>query len=82
MVFKDYADISIAVATPRFGDPVVRNAESLSILGIEISNLGKKARDGKLTLEDMTGGTFTISNGGVLDHYTVPQLLICLKLPY
>ena len=68
----------------RFGDPVVRNAESLSILGIEkeISNLGKKARDGKLTLEDMTGGTFTISNGGVLDHYTVPQLSICLKLPY
>lgn len=68
LVFKDYADISIAVATPKgLVTPVVRNAESLSILGIEkeISNLGKKARDGKLTLEDMTGGTFTISNGGV-----------------
>lgn len=68
LVFRDYADISIAVATPKgLVTPVVRNAESLSILGIEkeISNLGKKARDGKLTLEDMTGGTFTISNGGV-----------------
>ncbi|EMG50173.1 KGD2 Dihydrolipoamide succinyltransferase component of 2-oxoglutarate dehydrogenase complex [Candida maltosa Xu316] len=68
LVFRDFADISIAVATPKgLVTPVVRNAESLSILGIEqeISNLGKKARDGKLTLEDMTGGTFTISNGGV-----------------
>ncbi|RCK63134.1 Dihydrolipoyllysine-residue succinyltransferase [Candida viswanathii] len=68
LVFRDYADISIAVATPKgLVTPVVRNAESLSILGIEkeISSLGKKARDGKLTLEDMTGGTFTISNGGV-----------------
>ena len=68
MVFRDYTDISIAVATPKgLVTPVVRNAESLSILGVEqeISNLGKKARDGKLTLEDMTGGTFTISNGGV-----------------
>jgi len=68
MVFRDYTDISIAVATPKgLVTPIVRNAESLSILGIEqeISNLGKKARDGKLTLEDMTGGTFTISNGGV-----------------
>lgn len=68
MVFRDYTDISIAVATPKgLVTPIVRNAESLSILGIEqeISNLGKKARDGKLTLEDMAGGTFTISNGGV-----------------
>ena len=68
LVFRDYTDISIAVATPKgLVTPIVRNAESLSILGIEqeISNLGKKARDGKLTLEDMTGGTFTISNGGV-----------------
>ncbi|ODV80244.1 putative dihydrolipoyllysine-residue succinyltransferase component of 2-oxoglutarate dehydrogenase complex mitochondrial precursor [Suhomyces tanzawaensis NRRL Y-17324] len=68
LVFRDYTDISIAVATPKgLVTPIVRNAESLSILDIEkeISNLGKKARDGKLTLEDMTGGTFTISNGGV-----------------
>lgn len=68
MVFRDYMDISIAVATPKgLVTPVVRNAESLSILGVEqeISRLGKKARDGKLSLEDMAGGTFTISNGGV-----------------
>lgn len=68
LVFRDYTDISIAVATPKgLVTPIVRNAESLSILGIEnaIASLGKKARDGKLTLEDMTGGTFTISNGGV-----------------
>ncbi|KAI3405937.1 KGD2 [Candida oxycetoniae] len=68
LVFKDYTDISIAVATPKgLVTPIVRNAESRSILGIEkeIAALGKKARDGKLTLEDMAGGTFTISNGGV-----------------
>lgn len=68
LVFRDYTDISIAVATPKgLVTPVVRNAESLSVLEIEqeISRLGKKARDNKITLEDMTGGTFTISNGGV-----------------
>lgn len=68
LVFRDYVDISIAVATPKgLVTPVVRNSESRSILGIEkeIAALGKKARDGKLTLEDMAGGTFTISNGGV-----------------
>ena len=68
LVFRDYADISVAVATPKgLVTPIVRNAESLSILGIEksISDLGRKARDGKLTLEDMTGGNFTISNGGI-----------------
>lgn len=68
MVFRDYMDISIAVATPKgLVTPVVRNAESLSILGVEqeILKLSKKARDGKLSLEDMAGGTFTISNGGV-----------------
>lgn len=68
IVYRDYVDISIAVATPKgLVTPVVRNAESLDILGIEqeIHSLGIKARDGKLTLEDMAGGTFTISNGGV-----------------
>ncbi|OBA13825.1 uncharacterized protein OGAPODRAFT_17478 [Ogataea polymorpha] len=68
MVFRDYVDISIAVATPKgLVTPIVRNAESLSVLEIEeaIANLGARARDGKLTLEDMAGGTFTISNGGV-----------------
>ncbi|KAJ3505996.1 hypothetical protein NLJ89_g7116 [Agrocybe chaxingu] len=68
IVYRDFVDLSIAVATPKgLVTPVVRNAESLSLLDIEreISSLGKKARDGKLTLEDMTGGSFTISNGGV-----------------
>uniref|UniRef100_A0A060T8J2 dihydrolipoyllysine-residue succinyltransferase n=1 Tax=Blastobotrys adeninivorans TaxID=409370 RepID=A0A060T8J2_BLAAD len=68
IVYRDYVDISIAVATPKgLVTPVVRNAESLGVVGIEreISSLGAKARDGKLTLEDMAGGTFTISNGGV-----------------
>ncbi|GME99615.1 unnamed protein product [[Candida] boidinii] len=68
MVYRDYVDISVAVATPKgLVTPVVRNVESLSVLDVEreIAALGAKARDGKITLEDMTGGTFTISNGGV-----------------
>ncbi|KAJ7626432.1 dihydrolipoamide succinyltransferase [Mycena polygramma] len=68
IVYRDYVDLSVAVATPKgLVTPVVRNAESLNFVGIEkeIAALGKKARDGKLTLEDMAGGTFTISNGGV-----------------
>ncbi|KAL3231630.1 Uncharacterized protein RNJ44_00165 [Nakaseomyces bracarensis] len=68
IVYRDYTDISIAVATPKgLVTPVVRNAESLSVIEIEqeIVRLSQKARDGKLTLEDMAGGTFTISNGGV-----------------
>lgn len=68
IVYRDYVDLSVAVATPKgLVTPVVRNAEGLGFIGIEkeIAGLGKKARDGKLTLEDMAGGTFTISNGGV-----------------
>ncbi|KAK7039607.1 dihydrolipoamide succinyltransferase [Favolaschia claudopus] len=68
IVYRDYVDLSVAVATPKgLVTPVVRNAESMNFIGIEkeITALGKKARDGKLTLEDMAGGTFTISNGGV-----------------
>ncbi|KAL6927581.1 2-oxoglutarate dehydrogenase complex E2 component [Hanseniaspora valbyensis] len=68
IVYREYTDCSIAVATPKgLVTPVVRNAESLSVLEIEteIGRLGKKARDGKMSLEDMSGGTFTISNGGV-----------------
>jgi len=68
IVYRDYVDLSVAVATPKgLVTPVVRNAEGLSMIGVEreIAALGKKARDGKLTLEDMAGGTFTISNGGV-----------------
>lgn len=64
----DYNDIAIAVSTPKgLVVPVLRNAQTLSMAGIElgIKDLATKARDGKLTLEDMSGGTFTITNGGV-----------------
>ena len=64
----DYCDISVAVSGPKgLMVPVVRNAELLSFSGIEkeISYLATKAREGKITVDDMTGGTFTISNGGV-----------------
>ena len=64
----DYCDISVAVSGPKgLMVPVVRNAESLSFKSIEseIKRLAIAARDGKITVDDMTGGTFTISNGGV-----------------
>lgn len=63
IVYRDYVDLSVAVATPKgLVTPVVRNAEELSMIGVEreIAALGSKARDGKLTLEDMAGGTFTM----------------------
>jgi len=68
IVYRDYVDISVAVATEKgLVTPVVRNAENMDMITIEksIADLGKKARDNKLTIEDMAGGTFTISNGGV-----------------
>ncbi|CAG8428708.1 unnamed protein product [Penicillium salamii] len=68
IVYRDYVDISVAVATEKgLVTPVVRNTEGKDLVGIEqaIADLGKKARDNKLTIEDMAGGTFTISNGGV-----------------
>lgn len=64
----DFCDISIAVSGPKgLMVPVVRNAETLSFRGIEdeIKRLALRARDGKITVDEMTGGTFTISNGGV-----------------
>jgi len=68
IVYRDYVDVSVAVATEKgLVTPVVRNAENMDMLDIErtITDLGRKARDNKLTIEDMAGGTFTISNGGV-----------------
>ncbi|MFL0162543.1 2-oxoglutarate dehydrogenase complex dihydrolipoyllysine-residue succinyltransferase [Aquirufa salirivi] len=68
MVFHDFCDISIAVSAPKgLVVPVIRNAENLSLAGIEseVVRLAVKARDNKLSLEEMTGGTFTITNGGV-----------------
>ncbi len=64
----DYCDISVAVSGPKgLMVPVVRNAEALSFRGVEaeIKRLALRARDGQITVDDMTGGTFTISNGGV-----------------
>ena len=68
MIFHNYADIGIAVSSPKgLMVPVVRNAEQMSLAEIEreIKRLAIKARDGKITPDDMTGGTFTITNGGV-----------------
>ncbi|ACI99650.1 2-oxoglutarate dehydrogenase complex dihydrolipoyllysine-residue succinyltransferase [Rhodospirillum centenum] len=68
LVYKNYYDIGVAVGTPQgLVVPVVRDADRLGFAGVEakIAELGKKARDGKLSIEDLSGGTFTISNGGV-----------------
>jgi len=68
IVYHDYLDVSVAVSAPKgLVVPVVRNADAMSFAEIEkaIAAFGKKAKDGTLTAEDMKGGTFTISNGGV-----------------
>ncbi|AXY75758.1 2-oxoglutarate dehydrogenase complex dihydrolipoyllysine-residue succinyltransferase [Paraflavitalea soli] len=68
LVYHDYVDISIAVSTPRgLTVPVIRNVESLSMADIEkkVIELAGKARDNKLSMEELQGGTFTITNGGV-----------------
>ncbi len=68
VVYKNYYDIGVAVGTPQgLVVPVVRDADKLDFAGVEgtIAALGKKGRDGKLSMDELTGGTFTISNGGV-----------------
>jgi len=68
IVYHDYVDISVAVSAPNgLVVPVVRNADAMSFAEIElaIANFGKRAKEGTLKMEDMAGGTFTISNGGV-----------------
>ncbi|WP_395630807.1 2-oxoglutarate dehydrogenase complex dihydrolipoyllysine-residue succinyltransferase [Aquidulcibacter sp.] len=68
IIYKNFYDIGVAVGTEKgLVVPVLRNAEDLGLAGIEkgIADLGKKARDGALSIDDMQGGTFTISNGGV-----------------
>ena len=68
LVFNRFVNMGVAVGTPTgLVVPVVKNANKMSFAEVEksISNLGKKARDGKLSMDDMKGGTFTISNGGV-----------------
>ncbi len=68
IVYHGYYDIGVAVGSPRgLVVPIIRNADHLSLAGIEktIADYGKRAQDGKLTIEELTGGTFSISNGGV-----------------
>ncbi|XP_065009572.1 dihydrolipoyllysine-residue succinyltransferase component of 2-oxoglutarate dehydrogenase complex 2, mitochondrial-like isoform X1 [Musa acuminata AAA Group] len=68
IIYRDYVDISIAVGTPKgLVVPVIRNAGRLNFAGIEkeINNLAKKANNGTISIDEMAGGTFTISNGGV-----------------
>jgi len=68
IVYRDYVDVSVAVSTPTgLVVPVLRSCEKMSFAEIEktIANLGTRAREGKLGIDDMQGGTFTISNGGV-----------------
>ena len=68
MISYDYCDISIAVSGPKgLMVPVIRSAEKMSFkeIEMEVKKLAEKARDGKISVDEMTGGTFTISNGGV-----------------
>jgi 2-oxoglutarate dehydrogenase E2 component (dihydrolipoamide succinyltransferase) len=68
IVYKNYYDIGVAVGTPNgLVVPVLRDADELGFAEVEkkIGELGRKARDGKLSMEEMSGGTFTITNGGV-----------------
>jgi 2-oxoglutarate dehydrogenase E2 component (dihydrolipoamide succinyltransferase) len=68
IVYKNYCDIGVAVSAPNgLVVPVLRDVEEMSFADIEkiITDFGRRARDGKMTMEDLTGGTFTISNGGV-----------------
>jgi 2-oxoglutarate dehydrogenase E2 component (dihydrolipoamide succinyltransferase) len=68
VIYKNHYDIGVAVSAPQgLVVPVVRDADAMSLAGIEkaIGELGRKARDGKLSIEELTGGTFTISNGGI-----------------
>ena len=78
VIYKNYYDISIAVGTDKgLVVPVLRGCDALSLGGIEkgIGALGAKARDGKLSMDDMSGGTFTISNGGVLKNLLIHDKL-------
>lgn len=76
--FHDYCDVAVAVGTDRgLVVPVIRNAEALSFAGIErtIRELAVRARDGKLTVDEMTGGTFTVSNGGIYGNLMSTPIL-------
>ncbi len=78
IIYHDYWDISVAVSTPRgLVTPVLRDADQMSFAEIEktLADMASRARDGKITLEELTGGTFTITNGGVFGSlYSTPIL--------
>ena len=84
IVYKNYYNVSFAVGTDKgLVVPVLKNADELSFADIEknIKEISEKAKDGKLTIEDLQGGTFTISNGGVYGSMlSTPIFLICLNL--
>jgi 2-oxoglutarate dehydrogenase E2 component (dihydrolipoamide succinyltransferase) len=68
IIYRDYYDVSVAVATPKgLVVPVLRDVDTMSFADVEktINEMGRKARDGTLSIDEMAGGTFTISNGGV-----------------
>ncbi|NNK15563.1 MAG: 2-oxoglutarate dehydrogenase complex dihydrolipoyllysine-residue succinyltransferase [Sulfitobacter sp.] len=78
VIYKNYVHMGVAAGTPTgLVVPVIKNADSMSFAEIEkaVNAMGKKARDGKLTMADMTGGTFTISNGGVYGSLTTAPIL-------
>ena len=78
MVSFDYVDVSIAVSGPKgLMVPVLRNAETMDFAGVEkeIGRLATKVRDGKITIDEMTGGTFTITNGGVFGSMLSPPII-------
>ncbi|MFC6637087.1 2-oxoglutarate dehydrogenase complex dihydrolipoyllysine-residue succinyltransferase [Sulfitobacter sp. JBTF-M27] len=78
VIYKNYVHMGVAAGTPTgLVVPVIKNADSMSFAEIEkaVNAMGKKARDGKLTMADMTGGTFTISNGGVYGSLMTAPIL-------
>lgn len=78
VIYKNYVHMGVAAGTPTgLVVPVIRDVDTMSFAGIEkaIGDMGKKARDGKLTMADMTGGTFTISNGGVYGSLMTAPIL-------
>ncbi|MGC1503451.1 MAG: 2-oxoglutarate dehydrogenase complex dihydrolipoyllysine-residue succinyltransferase [Sulfitobacter sp.] len=78
VIYKNYVHMGVAAGTPTgLVVPVIRDVDTMSFAGIEkaIGEMGKKARDGKLTMADMTGGTFTISNGGVYGSLMTAPIL-------
>jgi 2-oxoglutarate dehydrogenase E2 component (dihydrolipoamide succinyltransferase) len=86
MITYDFCDISIAVSGPKgLMVPVMRNVENMTFRGVEseVKRLAIRARDGQITVDEMTGGTFTISNGGVFGSMlSQHQLSIHLKVVF